>query len=341
MIAEDILNSFSLDPAKISIEQIGTGHIHKTYKLSGQTSFILQRVNKSIFKKPEWIATNLRVASDFLKKSFPDYYFLTALKSDDGAEMVYDPEGFPWRLYPYRENTITIDKVSSPEEAFSAAREFGRLTKYLDQIDMGQFQETIPQFQDLDLRYRQFELALAQTTMDRIKATDALVQKCLSFFPLVEQYNEMIADGALRLRITHNDTKINNILFDRQTREAVCVIDLDTLMPGYFIYDLGDMVRTFVSSANEEDNIFSKIDFRKDIYDSLLKGYLSQMEEVMTDGEKAAIPFAGKMMTYIMALRFLADYLNGNVYYQIKYPDQNLVRAGNQLKLLEVLSSKF
>jgi Ser/Thr protein kinase RdoA (MazF antagonist) len=155
---------------------------------------------------------------------------------------------------------------------------------------------------------------------------------------LVAEYNQLIESGALKERITHNDTKINNILFDKDSPKAVCIIDLDTLMPGYFIYDLGDLVRTCVSPVSEEEADISKIEFRRPIYDALLTGYLSEMKATMTQEELLAIPFAGKMMTYIMALRFLADYLRGNTYYHISYADQNKVRARNQLHLLKILS---
>lgn len=341
MAIENILPFFSLDATRFSIEPIGTGHIHKTYKLSGQKSFILQRINKDIFKQPELIAGNIRLASVYLKTAFPDYRFLSALPSVDNLDMVYDDEGFPWRLFPFQENTMTIDEVASSDEAFSAAKEFGRLTRYLDKVDILGFKETIPQFHNLDFRYRQFEKANANATPERRKLAEREIQGCFDFFAWVEEYNRLIEERSLPLRVTHNDTKINNVLFDAGSHEAVSVIDLDTLMPGYFIYDLGDMVRTFVSPVSEEEKDFSKITFRKEIYDALLEGYLSQMEEVMTPGEKKAIPFAGKMMTYIMALRFLADYLNGNIYYQIKYEDQNLVRAGNQLKLMEILNAEL
>jgi Ser/Thr protein kinase RdoA (MazF antagonist) len=147
----------------------------------------------------------------------------------------------------------------------------------------------------------------------------------------------LIESGSLKPRITHNDTKINNVLFDSTTQKAVCAIDLDTLMPGYFIYDLGDMIRTFVSPVDEEEKDISKIFVRKNIYDSLIQGYLSQMNDTLTSEENKAIPFSGLMMTYIMALRMLTDFLNGDVYYQIRYEGQNLVRATNQLKLLEEL----
>ncbi len=338
---EVIIQSFGLNPASFLVQPIGTGHIHKTYKLTGGPGYILQRVNKEVFKQPEIIASNLRLASDYLEENFPQYPFLSAIPSSDNKEMVYDKEGFPWRLFPFRENTITLDNVNTIQEAFSAAREFARLTRCLDKVEVDKFRETIPGFQDLTLRFQQFETSLTQTTEERKRIAGPSIDACMAFQPMVNHYEDLIKNGTLRLRITHNDTKINNILFDAVSHEAVCVIDLDTLMPGYFIYDLGDMVRTFVSPVSEEEKYFSKIVFRKDIYGALLEGYLSQMGEVMSEEEKSAIPFAGKMMTYIMALRFLTDYLNGNVYYHITYPEQNLVRAGNQLRLLEILNKEL
>lgn len=334
------LTLFGLQPAEYVVERIGSGHINHTYKVIGKKKFILQRVNKDVFKNPEIIATNLRAASDYLKEYYPEYPFMTSIRSAAGKEMEYDAEGFPWRLFPYSENTMTIDKVSSPEEAFSAAAEFGMLTKYLDQVNVSSFKETIPRFHDLEYRKEQFEEALGQAGKLSNEASDC-VATCKKFYHLVQQYNALIKSKALRLRIVHNDTKINNVLFERGNSNTVGVIDLDTLMPGYFIYDLGDMVRTFVCPVSEEEGDLTKIAFRGEVYRALLDGYLSEMKEVLSREERASIPFAGKMMTYIMALRFLADYLRGNTYYQVKYSEQNLVRASNQLKLLEVISKNL
>ncbi len=334
---KSILQSFGLNLSDFKVERIGTGHIHDTYKLIGEKKFILQRVNKNVFKEPDIIASNQRLASDYLKKHFPDYSFLSCIPSIHKTEMVYDGDGFPWRLFHYLENTVTVDKVETADEAFSAASEFAKLTRCLDKIDVAHFKETIPHFHDLNLRYQQFETALAKSPLKLKESAMAEVSDCKRFNHLTETYRSFISNGSLRLRVTHNDTKINNILFDAVSRKAVSVIDLDTLMPGYLIYDLGDMVRTYVCPVSEEEKDFSKILFRKEFYVALLEGYLSQMESVMSPKEKAAIPFAGKMMTYIMALRFLTDYLNGDVYYHTDYTGQNLVRAGNQLRFLDLL----
>ncbi len=335
--AATVLPLFGLRVDDYAIERVGSGHIHQTYRIAGERSFILQRVNKNVFKEPDVIAANLRHAADYLKQHVPDYKFLTSIRSVGGHEMEYDTDGFPWRLFPYIENTITIDSVSTPDQARQAASEFARLTRYLDQVDVNLFQPTIPRFHDLSMRRGQFEEALA-IAGERARDAADCVRQCQAAYPLVEKYEDLIASGSLRLRIVHNDTKINNVLFDKTSGKTAGVIDLDTLMPGYFIYDLGDMVRTFVCPVSEEESDLSQVAFREEVYEALLAGYLSEMGGVMSNAERAAIPFAGKMMTYIMALRFLADFLRGNTYYHITYPLQNLVRAKNQLRLLEVIS---
>jgi thiamine kinase-like enzyme len=339
MQLDAIIRSFNLDPAVFSIEKIGTGYINATFMLAGESSFVLQRVNKNVFVNPEDIASNIRIASDHLKKHYPNYLFLTNAKSKDGKEMIYDLEGFPWRLFPYINNSITIDKVETEAQAYSAASEFARLTNYLSNASIKVFKPTIEKFHDLSWRYEQFDTALQNASSVRSEQANDAINGCLAHRYLVDQYRDLIWSGNVHLRVTHNDTKINNILFDRTTHQAICVIDLDTLMPGYFIYDVGDMIRTFVSPVSEEERDLSKIVFRKNIYDAVIEGYQSQMKDKLTNTEQNLFHFAGMMMTYIMALRMLSDFLNGDIYYQITYPDQNLVRARNQVRLLEVLAN--
>jgi Ser/Thr protein kinase RdoA (MazF antagonist) len=338
----DIVKAFGLNPDEFSIERTGSGHINQTYKVDGHSNaYILQRINNKVFTRPELIAANLRLASDHLAEHYPAYLFLSGIKAADGGEMVYDAEGYPWRLFPYIDNTITVDKVETESEAYAAASGFARLTHHLAGCDPSRFRATIDRFHDLAWRFEQFETALKNTTEARkTEAADAIAQ-AQHFGYLVKQYNDLIAQGGLQLRVTHNDTKINNILFDATTGDVVCVIDLDTLMPGYFIYDLGDMIRTFVSPVSEEEKDLGKVVFRRPMYDALLDGYFSQMSDSLNSTERTLAPFAGMMMTYIMAIRMLADFLNGNVYYHVTYPEQNLVRARNQLKLLQLLESNL
>ncbi len=336
-IPEQVFRSFGLSPS-LSTNRIGSGHINYTFKIEGEPSFILQRINKNVFKEPDLIAQNIRLAANYLRDHHPHFIFMSNLLTVDGKEMAYDSEGFPWRLYPLIDHSFTVDQLETDEQAFEAAWAFGSLCRNLDGCDVKQFKAVIPGFQDLSWRYQQFEDALSKASSERKTGASDSIQSAKHFAFLVKQYEELIKNGALKLRIVHNDTKINNILFDGISSQTICAIDLDTLMPGYFIYDLGDMVRTFVSPVSEEEKDVTKIVFRKNIYQALTKGYLSKMSDVMSDEEKSAIPFSGLMMTYIMALRFLADYLNGDIYYHTTYPGQNLVRARNQFRLLQVLS---
>ena len=335
-----ILQAFNIN-SDFEIIQIPTGHINLTFKVMGaDKSFILQRVNKNIFTTPDRIANNMELAADHLKKHHPEYLFLGSIKTNGNQEMEYDDEGFPWRLFPFIEDTFTMDSVDTAEQAFSAAQEFARLTKNLNGVNVTDFEPTLDRFHDLSWRYEQFENALSNAFPERIEKAKNAIEQASRFAYLVDEYETLIASGDLVPRVMHNDTKINNILFNKNTNKAVCVIDLDTLMPGYFIYDVGDMIRTFVSPVSEEERDLSKIKIRESILTTLIEGYLSQMGDVLTEKEKTLIPFGGMMMVYMMGLRFLADFLNGDVYYHTTYPGQNLVRAINQLYFLDLLAKR-
>jgi Ser/Thr protein kinase RdoA (MazF antagonist) len=339
MIPEVIQHAYGFD-ASTRIEPLGAGHIHQTFLVTrGTAGFVLQRVNHHVFKRPDLIMQNIACASTWLRQHHPDYLFLSLVKSVQGEEMVYDEEGYPWRVFPYIPDTITLNEIQSAEEAYEAARGFARLTRNLDGCNTQEFASTIDRFHDLAWRYEQFTEALKNTDQARRTAAAQTIEQATQFAWLVNDYRRLVAQGKLPVRITHNDTKINNILFDRVSRKAVCVIDLDTLMPGYFIYDIGDMIRTFISPVSEEETDLSKVVFRREMYDALVVGYREEMNDRLSEDEKAAIPYGGMMMTYIMALRFLADYLNGDVYYSTHYPGQNLNRSRNQFRLLEILKS--
>ena len=336
-----IIPAFGLNPEDYQAEQTGSGHINHTFLLKGKKSYVLQRINTNVFRQPERIAKNIRLAADHLKLHHPDYLFLSPIRTIENKEMVIDQAGFPWRLFPYIEDSITLNELNKEQEAFEAAAGFGKLTARLDNISVQGFLPTIPDFHNLSLRFEQFQQALGKSTEESRTLADQAIQAALHYQFLTKEYLELITRGYLTERIVHNDTKINNILFSKKTEKALCVIDLDTLMQGYYIYDLGDLIRTCVSPVSEEEKDTTKIIFRKSFYEAVLEGYLSEMNSFLTTREKEAIPFSGMMMTYIMALRFLADFLNGNIYYQIHYPLQNLVRATNQLKLLETLEKNL
>ena len=318
-MVEEALKKFGIEGPAVPI---GNGHINKTYKAG---PYILQKINTNVFKQPEVIASNLENARQHLEANHPDYLFIAPL-----SNIVHN--GDHWRLYPYIENTHTIDNADSVDQAYEAAKAFGRFGKNLQGVEIAKFKPTIERFHDLQLRWDQFNEALDNAHSHLKSQAFEEIKGALRNKHLVEHYNSIIESNTLKPGIFHNDTKINNVLFDASNK-AVAVIDLDTVMQGYFIYDLGDLIRTLVSPVSEEEKDVDKIVVRKDFYNAVVDGYLSEM----TDVDKSLGYFAGQMMTYIMAIRFLADYLRGNTYYHVKYPDHNLVRARNQLTLLELL----
>lgn len=301
---------------------IGNGHINKTYKAG---SYIVQKINTNVFKDPDAIANNLENARQHFAEYHPGYLFIAPLKN-----IVHNGEH--WRLYPYIENTHTIDDAQSVDQAYEASKAFGRFGRNLKGADISYFKPTIERFHDLQLRWDQFNDALQKAPGELKEIASGEIKSALANKHIVDYYNSIIKSNTLKSGIFHNDTKVNNVLFD-QSNKAIAVIDLDTVMQGYFIYDLGDLIRTLVSPVSEEEKDLSKIVVRKDFYNAVVDGYLSEMNDV----DQSLAAFSGQMMTYIMAIRFLADYLRGNTYYHVKYPDHNLVRARNQLKLVELL----
>jgi Ser/Thr protein kinase RdoA (MazF antagonist) len=334
---QTVLHEYGLDADQFRVEKIGKGHIHDTYKLTGQNSYVLQRFNHAVFTRPAIVERNIRLTSKFLAAEAPNYRFVSPVPTRDGRDLVYDAQGQPWRLYPFVANSYSVDEATSIDQAFRAAAAFGRLGRLLDKCDPSPFQASIDGFHDLSLRFRQFNEELSVASAERRAAAAGIIPEAINSGALVTRYNSLITGGTLRQRVFHNDTKVNNVLFDKDTHEALAVVDLDTLMPGYFIYDLGDLVRTVVSPVGEEEKVTEKVAFRRDFYDAVVEGYLSEMAGTLSDNEREVIGFSGQMMTCIMALRFLADFLRGDTYYHTTYPGQNLVRARNQFRLLELL----
>jgi Ser/Thr protein kinase RdoA (MazF antagonist) len=319
----------------------GSGHINHTFLIESEagTRYVLQKINTAVFTRPEAIANNLRRASNHLLRNHPDYLFITPLPTRDGHEL-YQENGSYWRLTPFVPNSTSINEASTPAQAYEAARQFGLLARNLNGLDMKPFEPTIPGFHDLSWRYKQFGQALENANPDRKKSAQELIDYFLIKRDLVLTYDEILLNPDVPDRLMHHDTKINNVLLDTEAQRGLCVCDLDTLMPGKVISDVGDMIRTFVSPVSEESTDFDRVRVREEYYQALMEGYLSEMKEVLTDTEKSILFYAGPFLVYMQGLRFLADYLNGDVYYPIKYPEHNLNRAKNQMVLLQDLYAK-
>jgi len=331
---KEILSEYSLLPENISVEKIGNGLINTTWLVSsGVKQFVLQKINTDIFKKPEDIAFNISMMNGYLKANHPGYLFIAAIKTVSGMEMVKTSEGY-FRLFPFVENSHTIDVVKNPAQAYEAARQFGRFTKLLSGFDVTRLKITLPDFHNLSLRFQQFESSLEQGNKERISEAKELIQFLLTNKTIVEEFEKR--KPSFKIRCTHHDTKISNVLFDTNDK-GLCVIDLDTVMPGYFISDMGDMMRTYLCPVSEEEKDLKAISIRGDYYNALVNGYMSEMGEELTLIEKDSFLFSGKFMIYMQALRFLTDYLNNDIYYGSKYPGHNQVRANNQATLLKKL----
>ena len=330
----NVFNQFVRDSSEYEINKFGNGLIHGTYLVSKnhEPAYILQEINTAVFKSPETIASNLEKLASFLECRSEDVFFPLAQKSIAGSAYVVE-NGVYYRLTTFVADTHSIDACSSPEEAYEASFQFGKFTAAFEKFDTNSLEATIPQFHNLKFRWQQFNQALQHGNKDRMYFAQQEINQLKNDFSIVEKFISIQQSDSFLKRVTHHDTKINNVLFNKKGM-GVSVIDLDTVMPGYFISDLGDMFRTYLSSANEEETDFEKINARPAFYKALVEGYLDNMQDQMTEDEISQIPYAGEFMIYMQALRFLTDFLNNDSYYGISYELNNYNRAKNQLTLL-------
>lgn len=332
-ILTTILIAFGLNE-ETSFKSFGSGLINSTYLLENDKKYILQKINTKVFTKPEIIASNIRKVSDFLRNKYPSYQFITPIRTAEGAEY-YINGGEYWRLTPFVENSHTFDQLAKPEHAYEAAKAVGKFAKVTSELDVSSFGETIPSFHDLGLRYSQFLNALESGNTKRISEQGLVIEQIKALSHICNTFEEIKTNPKIPLRIQHHDTKINNIIFNKDTHKSICLCDLDTVMPGYFISDLGDMMRTYLSAASEEEQDVDKVKVRTDYYKALIDGYLAEMSTTLTEEEKKYIHYAGEFLIYMQALRFFTDYLNDDIYYATTYSEHNLNRTLNQLQLLK------
>jgi len=339
-MSESVLAEYGLQGSEVKLEKIGTGLINHTWKVSvHDQAYILQRINQDVFSSPTDIAYNMKLISDYLQLHHPEYNFIAPLSSQQGRSLIYrEGEGY-FRLFPFVNGSHSKDTVETAGQAYEAARQFGRFTRLLSGMDVSRLRITIPSFHDLEYRYEEFLTALDLGNPARVKETKGLSQMLIQQAGIVEEYKRIKADPSFKLRVTHHDTKISNVLFDAGGK-GICIIDLDTLMPGYFISDIGDMMRTYLSPVNEEGKNTDDIFIRENFYRAIVEGYHEEMKDELTPSEKDHFYYAALFMTYMQALRFLTDYLNNDRYYVPVYAGQNLVRAKNQSVLLERLLEK-
>lgn len=337
---QDILTAYGLVTDECRIEPFGSGLINATWKVSNaDKTYILQRINHQVFKKPSLIAQNISTIGDYLHKYHPEYFFVRPVQTTDKQDMVITPEGEYFRLQPFVANSHSYDVVDDVQLAYEAARQFGRFTRLLSGIDANEIQVTLPDFHNLTLRYTQFEQAVKHGNPIRIAEASQEINTIRRYHHLTEIFASIQHNPYFKIRVMHHDTKISNVLFDADNK-GICVIDLDTVMPGYFISDFGDMMRTYLSPASEEETDLSKVKVRKEYYSAIVSGYLSEMKDELSIAEQAHLVYAGQFMVYMQAIRFLTDYFNNDIYYGAKYEQHNLLRARNQLTLLDSITQQ-
>lgn len=336
---DKVLSDYGFMLDEVLLKPFGTGHINSTFLVTLKNTdeqFILQSININVFRKPEVIAQNVKLVADFLAEHYPEYLFVKAIPTIKGDEMAV-VEGVYWRLTSFINNSISFDTLSDPKQAYEAALQFGRLNKLLSNFDASQLKETISGFHDLGLRYKQFADALDAASDDVKQKASKEISTALHYRFILDYFNSFKNSREFPARAMHHDTKISNMLFDKDTMNGICVIDLDTLMAGKFISDLGDMMRTYLCAFSENEPDLSKITIRIEYFEAIVNGYLHEMGSILSSVEKELILFSGKYLIYMQAIRFLSDYLNGNIYYPIAYLEQNLDRTKNQFKLLAEL----
>lgn len=334
-----VLEIFGFDPVLTEVKPLGEGLINYTYSLhSGNDAYVLQKINTSVFKNPDAIAHNIKWVSSYLKVHHPDYYFVTPIHSVQGNQMEYIDGGY-YRVFPYVSGSHAKTVVQNEAQAFEAGYQFGHFTSVLNGLHAADLQITIPDFHNLTLRYQQFNTALETGNINRIAQASIEIKYLQDQKWIADFFETIPSNPNFKLRATHHDTKISNLLFDENDK-GICVIDLDTLMPGYFISDLGDMFRTYLCAVSEEETDVEKILVRPSIYKAIVMGYLQGAGNIFSEDETAQIFYAGQFMIYMQALRFLTDFINDDVYYGAKYQLHNYNRARNQIKLLEDYCSK-
>lgn len=338
---KEIASKFLTQSSIKSAQSFGGGHINDTFLVELDESdekFVLQKINKNVFQNPMHVIQNIELYLNHLHQKGEKQLQICKTKADQ--PFFIDEAGDYWRMFNAVENSISFDVIEKEDQAYQAAKAFGKMQRLCNDLDPNKFQETIPDFHNLNKRYLTFDKVISNASKERLFNAEKEIAFANEQKKISNLVIELMASGELPIRITHNDTKLNNVLLDKDSGTGICVIDLDTLMPGLVLYDFGDMVRTFTSPVPEDEKDSSKVILRNEIFAALSKGYLSELSEVLTDVEKEQLITGAKYMILIIGLRFLTDYLENDVYFKTTYKDHNLVRARNQFALLKDLLNK-
>ena len=350
---EDAVYAFGFGPSCSYVKPFGEGHINETYAVympretGDELSYVLQRVNTNVFKDPAGVMENIFGVTEFMRNVIraeggnPDRETLSYIKTKSGKKYFEDSEGQPWRCYNFIADSLCYQAVERPEQFYEAAYSFGHFLRQLGEYPAEKLKETIPDFHNTAKRFKAFQKALKRDVLNRAvtckEENTFVLDRKDDCGVLVGQQER----GALPLRVTHNDTKLNNILFDKETGRGLCVIDLDTIMPGLAANDFGDAIRFGAATAAEDEKNLELMHFDIELYELYVKGYLEATKGVLTEAELESLSWGARIITLECGIRFLTDYLQGDTYFKTAYAEHNLVRARTQFRLVKEMEEQF
>lgn len=349
----EVAAQFQTKGRTVEYAPYGNGHINDTFLVVCETQegkrrrYILQRMNHSIFKMPQQLMENVVNVTEYLREIIakrggnPDRETLNVVRTGDGSNYYLDGEGNYWRMFLFVEQTVCLEKVESAKDFYDSAVAFGGFQKMLSDYPAKTLHETIPNFHNTPLRFADFRKAVQEDKMGRAAQAKEEIAFALAREKDTRVLTDMLEAGELPLRVTHNDTKLNNILFDADTKKAICIIDLDTVMPGLSHYDFGDSIRFGASTGAEDEKDLDKIEMDLSLFEAFTKGYLEGCGGSLTEKEIEMLPMGAKLMTYECGIRFLADFLEGDTYFKIHRDGHNLDRARTQFKLVKDMEDKW
>ena len=345
-----IIDRFEFEGALTECEEIVVGHVNRTYRLRFTQSgaardYVLQRINTFAFRKPAEVMENVALVTDHLRRAMrrqgrnPDNRVLRLVPVRGGGFMVLEGEEC-WRAYDFITHARTVNRVDSPAQFSQIGKAFGEFQNMLSDFPIEKLHDTIPFFHDTRKRFADFERSVAADVAGRAANAPEEIAFVRARGEAMGRIVDMLKSGELPLRVTHNDTKINNVMLDVDTGEALCVIDLDTVMAGSSLYDFGDAIRFGASTAAEDEADLSRVALDIDLFRGFSEGFIAQTVDSLWPAELNSLPLGALVMTYEVGMRFLADYLDGDQYFRVEYPEHNLVRARCQFRLLADMEAK-
>ena len=352
-ISKEIVPKFAIEGTLTEAVPYGSGHINDTVRLTcalengGQKRYILQRMNDGIFKNPVELMENVMNVTSFLRKKIverggdPERETLNVIRTVDGDNFLKDEDGDFWRMYIFIENATSFDMVRTPEYFYNSAVSFGNFQLLLQDYPAATLHETIPNFHNTVSRFADFKKAVEEDVCGRAKEVQDEIRFVMEREADTHVICDALANGEIPLRVTHNDTKLNNIMIDNETGKGICVIDLDTVMPGSALYDYGDSIRFGASTGAEDEKNLELINCDMGLFEIYTKGYVEGCGGSLTEKEIRMLPMGARLMTLECGMRFLADYLQGDVYFKIHRPEHNLDRARTQFKLVADMEKKW